>query len=314
MLRPPDQEQDVMPLDKEQQEWLAFVEGFGRAYGFGLQLTARRPYPEPPLFQGWEGIRPLVLICAPHPDDEMLTGSLALRLHRQGASVLVLALTLGSDPARKAARRDELAAACRAAGFAWRLVTEPLAFPVLRPGLEQQTARWQEMRDELERHFASDMPALVIAPHALDGHPAHRAAHRLVAQALERHSRLRQCQVLLAETEYWQPMTGANLLLGVKPEELAVLLAALAYHRGEMERHLLHLRQPARMMDNVRRGAGMLGGSEDKPCDFLFGEIYRLSWLDRGRLVPLPHSKILLPGERVELSDLTTLFQNRAAS
>jgi N-acetylglucosamine malate deacetylase 1 len=293
-----------MFLNAAGKSWLDFVEGFANLYKVGLEIAGQDATVQELSVKASSESAPRVIICSPHPDDEMLSGALALRLRRHGALVLVLALSLGSNPARKTARREELAAACRKAGFAWRLAVEPLAFPVLRPELEQQPTLWRRMLAELDHHFERERPALVLAPHALDGHPAHRAAHRLVSQALRRHSRSRRCKVLLAETEYWHPMQEANLLLGVESEELALLLGALACHRGEIARHPYHLRQPARMMDNVRRGSEMLSGFGENTSPFLFGELYRLSKVVGGRLFPLPGKKVFMPGEKIEPADL----------
>jgi len=58
---------------------------------------------------------PRVLIFSPHPDDECITGGLALRLLREAKwNVVNVAVTLGSDRVRQAARRRELQNACAA--------------------------------------------------------------------------------------------------------------------------------------------------------------------------------------------------------
>ena len=67
---------------------------------------------------------PKVLIFSPHPDDECITGGLALRLLREAKwNVINVAVTLGSNRARRAARRRELQS-LRVARFlascAWR--------------------------------------------------------------------------------------------------------------------------------------------------------------------------------------------------
>ena len=79
-----------------------------------------------------------VVICSPHPDDEILFGLLPLRLLKESnASVTNLALTMGSDPARKETRRAELAAACRFLGFNLLLSREPLGFQNVTPQFSQ---------------------------------------------------------------------------------------------------------------------------------------------------------------------------------
>src|ERR1039457_1018645 len=61
---------------------------------------------------------PIVLIFSPHPDDECITGGLALRLLREArGNVINVAVTLGSNRTRQAARRRELQNGCAALGF-----------------------------------------------------------------------------------------------------------------------------------------------------------------------------------------------------
>jgi LmbE family N-acetylglucosaminyl deacetylase len=291
--------------------WLAFVRGFVDAYAAGREISlsqeAKGPLPTvaPPDRSG-----PRVVICAPHPDDEMLSGALPLRLQREaGCSVLVLALTLGSDPARKAARKEELAAACRLAGFEWRLAVEPLGLAALRPELERDPAAWRHLLGTIWNHLRGEAPALVLVPHALDGHPAHVAAHRLVMQALAHSTRENKGEVLVAETEYWRSLAAPNLLLGVAPEDLALLVAALALHRGEVARRPYHLLQPPRMMDNIRRGSELLAGFGHPPAELVFGELYRLGKMKAGEMVS-PGRPAVLPAESaIDLARLEALFR-----
>jgi hypothetical protein len=63
---------------------------------------------------------------------------------------------------------------------------------------------------------------------------------------------------------------------------------------GEVQRNPYHLLLPAWMMDNVRRGAELVGGQGQAAPDFTFATLYRLRrWrrgaleevLDRGRVL-----------------------------
>lgn len=60
------------------------------------------------------------LIFAPHPDDEAMSGGLALRLMREcGFAVKDVAVTLGSNKARRPGRRAELKECCKR--LSWEL-------------------------------------------------------------------------------------------------------------------------------------------------------------------------------------------------
>src|SRR5262245_47476516 len=61
---------------------------------------------------------PRVLIFAPHPDDEVIIGGLALRLRRElNWRVINVAVTQGSNRARRTARWNELQQCCDHIGF-----------------------------------------------------------------------------------------------------------------------------------------------------------------------------------------------------
>jgi hypothetical protein len=58
--------------------------------------------------------------------------------------------------------------------------------------------------------------------------------------------------------------------------DLADLLAALSFHVEEVKRNPYHLRLPAWMQDNVRRGAELVGGQGGAAPDFAFATLYRV--------------------------------------
>ena len=286
-------------------EWLSYVESFSRPYQEKSGVT-RISCPDPfdPV-SGKSGGR--LVICSPHPDDEILTGTLPLRLLQEdGVAVTNMVMTLGSDPARKEARLAELTAACRLVGFDLTLVEEPLAFERLSP--ENEDEQWRDRVDLLVDHFAALQPDYVQIPHALDAHPTHKAVHWLVFKALQLYTRKYDCSVLLLESEYWSSLTRPNLLVGISNEDLALLICALIRHQGEIARNSYHLSLPGRMMDAVRRGSELLDGYGSGNSDMIFAELYTLSrmrggeqvWPKRGGCVPV--------FQRVKLSFLKTLF------
>jgi LmbE family N-acetylglucosaminyl deacetylase len=263
---------------------LDYVTRFHELYEIG------RAWPSPPESPG--GFLPLplqqgrhdILICSPHPDDEALCGGLPLRLMDNDCRVLNLALTLGSDPDRKEQRQRELAASCRMLGFDCLLIQEPLGFNKLAsPQQEGEALEWRQQRDVLIDHFIREMPSLILFPHAGDGHPAHIKVHHLALSAARRYTEMKRCTVMIAETEFWQPMAQPNLVLGLAPDIVARLMASLICHRSQMVRNPLHLRLPARLMDNVRRGSEIMNYGGDAPT-FAFAELYRIMTLNCGAL------------------------------
>lgn len=267
--------------------WLPLVEAFIKAYDLGQGLsgggrrTAAREEERAVSPPDNGGKRPTLLLCSPHPDDEVLTGALPLRLLReQGARVINLAMTLGTDPSRQSARWQELAGACAVVGFECQRFFAP-------PGFELKAGAggkgWSAAVKGLVELFEGLHPNLVFFPHGQDHHPAHVETHRLVCAALAMFTARQTLSVKAVETEYWRPMAAPNLLVGVSAEDLARLLAAVVCHRGEIARNPYHLTCPARLMDCVRRGAEMVRSPTPARPDFIFADLYRLSVWRHGR-------------------------------
>jgi len=239
---------------------------------------------------------PRVLILAPHPDDECITGALALRLHRElGFRVAAVAVTLGSRVDRQTARLEEMHQACHFLGFE--------VIPAWAHGLDGQTAIHPRTRDEhpeawaeaaaaLGRIIAYHRPAVLVLPHDQDFHATHIGTHLLGLDALGTLGPAFRCQV--AETEFWQPMATPNLMLGCSPSDLADLVAALSFHAGEVRRNPYHLSLPAWMADNVRRGSELVGGQGAGAGPDPFATLYRLGTWAQGRLAQRPGNSRLV--------------------
>jgi hypothetical protein len=76
-------------------------------------------------------------------------------------------------------------------------------------------------------------------------------------------------------------MDTPNLMVESSAQDVSDLLAALSFHVGEVRRNPYHLRLPAWLIDNVRRGAELVGGQGGAAPDFLFATLYRLRrWRD----------------------------------
>lgn len=213
-------------------------------------------------------------ILAPHPDDECIWGAPALYFARAGkCRVEALALTLGSNPQRQAARWREMQAACRVLGFhAHRLTPTGLAPLSLRERNTNPRA-WNVKVARLAAWLKKMQPDALVFSHAQDVHPTHEASHWLVQDALQKLPAT--FQALLIESEFWQPMRHPNWLLAVDEKDLRLLVRALSRHKGEVARNAYHERLPAWMVDNVRRGAELLRGMGSGAPPMWYGVLLR---------------------------------------
>jgi hypothetical protein len=91
-------------------------------------------------------------------------------------------------------------------------------------------------------------------------------------------------ECLAVETEFWAPMASPNLMVESNIDDVADLVAALSLHAGEVRRNPYHLRMPAWLQDNVRRGTELIGGHGSAAPDFNFATLYRLCRWENGRL------------------------------
>ena len=225
---------------------------------------------------------PRALLFSPHPDDESITGGLALRLWREcGWKVVNVAVTLGSKPERRAERLEELKGACGFLGF--ELLT------VASGGLEEVSAstrannppRWSSSVATIAGVLRRQQPRAIFFPHEQDWNRAHIGAHWLVMDALAQAEGL---SCYLVETEFWGQMASPNLLVEYSAGDVADLVAAVSFHAGEVKRNPYHLRLPAWLHDNVRRGAELAGGQGQPAPDFVFGQLFRLRRWRAGRM------------------------------
>jgi len=204
-------------------------------------------------------MRKSVLILAPHPDDESITGLLPLRLREEcGFQVRVIPITLGSCVARQTARKQEMKAACAQLDFSVHSLKEPM-------GYAAQTR-------ELSVCFEQFAPTVIVMPHLKDGHPTHQAVHRLGVAAMDRSKRRR---FHVVETEYWHPLARPNLMVAADEAQLKQLCCALTCHAGEVARNDYATRLPAWMIDNVRRGTELTGGAGATAPAIEYATLYR---------------------------------------
>jgi len=222
-----------------------------------------------------------VLMLSPHPDDEMLIGALPLRFMRQcGIRVVNVSLTLGSKRERQAERLEELKAACAYIGFETRTIGTRGLEGINPEAKEDNPIRWDAAVDEVASIITDLNPAAIFYPHALDANRTHIGVHRLVAEALPLAAHPCQC----FQTEFWAPMGKPNLAVESTAEDLANLITALSKHCGEIARNPYHLRLPMWMMDNVRRGAELVGSQGGVVPAFDFATLYKRSFWNGTRM------------------------------
>jgi LmbE family N-acetylglucosaminyl deacetylase len=245
---------------------------------------------------------PKVLIFSPHPDDEVIIGGLSLRLLReQKLNVINVAVTLGSLAGRQAERWQELKNCCAYVGFGL-VATRERGLEGINPmGREEQPKRWSAAVETIVDILTRQRPSIVFLPHVDDWNKTHVGTHYLVLEAMGRCSGL---TCLVVETEFWGAMDAPNLMVESSSVDVADLVAALSLHVGEVARNAYHLRLPAWMMDNVRRGAELVGGQGGQAPRFAFATLYRLRrWTD-GRL-----HEVLERGQALSSQDdLSKLF------
>jgi LmbE family N-acetylglucosaminyl deacetylase len=297
------------------QRWRRFVDANIRAMkgGKGIRLGPSAPPLEAPAVKAGKGVPLKVVVCSPHPDDEALIGALALRLRREcGATVTNIAITLGSNASARARRRRELKSACAVLGFDLVVANPPGGFEHVHPDTRQnQPAEWAAKVRVLSAALELERPDAVFSPHAEDFNTTHIGTHYLVEDALGEYlERTGRGPLPLFETEFWHPNSRPNLMVGVSPDDEAILIMATAEHGGEVRRNPYHLRHPGRMIDNVRRGAEVVGGQGGPAPDFPFAELYRVVFMaGRNLVAPRPGGRVLGPTEKIDWQDLIASFR-----
>jgi LmbE family N-acetylglucosaminyl deacetylase len=292
------------------QLWLSFVRNVegalaaGNAVGTGPSFLPMIP----PEVEPTIGSPKKVVICSPHPDDEALVGALPLRLRLEtGAEVVNCAITLGSNNDERPRRIAEVEASCSVLGFRLIVPNRPHGLDNVRPETRNSdTLGWADNVRILAEIFDQERPEIVFVPHAGDFHPAHIGAYYLALESLRTHLHKQgRGPVMLIETEYWHELSEPNLMVGITAEIEAILVMATAEHGGEVTRNPYHLRHPARLIDNARRGAEVVGKPGGPGCVFQFAELYRVSFVKEGQIVPARKNGLILePAERIDMTRL----------
>ena len=260
--------------------YLHFVSEFDRVYQEGKDLPLGH-LPPPSAAHAANGDK-TALIFSPHPDDECIVGGLPLRLQREGRMKVVnVAVTQGSNKARQAERWEELTGACAWLSFALEATGPSGLEKVNLHTRAQAPGVWGASVKTLAGLLANYQPAVIFFPHEADANSTHVGTHHLVMDALKTMSPEFHCHAV--ETEFWGQMSHPNLMVESSLNDVADLLAALSCHAGELSRNPYHLRLPAWLQDNVRRGAELVGGQGGAAPDYLFATLYRVrEWCQNG--------------------------------
>jgi LmbE family N-acetylglucosaminyl deacetylase len=196
---------------------------------------------------------------------------------------------------RREGRWKELTNACSILGFDL-LLPEAGGFSPLTPDERKQNpGHWQQMRRCLTDILARYKPEAVFLPHVGDGHVAHQGAHWLGMDALAAQKEDFTCHIV--QMEFWQPNEEPNCMVGVNDADAAILLNALCCHVGEVSRNPYHLRFPAYLADNVRRGSERVAGKGSPGAPMDFAMLYRIDRWKNGRVESAASNRIIGPGE-----------------
>lgn len=254
------------PYRKFVSDWAQVVQ-----QGKGLPLGGFAMPEKPNLPPG----APKALIFAPHPDDEVIIGGLPLRLLRElKTNVINVAVTQGSNKARQQERWKELSACCNYIGFGLVATKENGLGGINLRTRTELPKEWHISVERVVAILSAHRPRVLFYPHVRDWNSSHIGTHHLVVDALAKIGRDFSC--LAVETEFWGAMDNPNLMVESSEGDVADLIAALSFHAGEVRRNPYHLRMPAWLMDNVRRGGELVGGQGGAAPDFAFATLYRL--------------------------------------
>jgi len=257
----------------------ALVKGYAELVGATLSPAALQ---NPPQHTISTAERPKLMLFSPHPDDECIVGGLALRLLRQSHwQIYNVAVTLGSRQSRRTERWQELQNACAFLDFSLLAVKKEGLDNINPEFRSSDPTAWSAAVERITGILHSQQPQVIGIPHAGDWNRTHIGTHYLVLDAL---ATLVDFSCFVLETEFWGGMAAPNLMVEMSNDDLADLVYGLSLHTGEVARNPYHLRLPAWMIDNVRRGAEVVCGQGASAPDFTFATLYRLRYWHEGRL------------------------------
>jgi LmbE family N-acetylglucosaminyl deacetylase len=213
-----------------------------------------------------------VLIISPHPDDEAIQSSLALRLQSENKCELInVCVTLGSKKNRQQSRSLELKKSCKELNIQNYVLTK------------------DKQVHQLASLIIQYKPVAIICPHSHDSHPTHVKTNQLLQKTLK--VLPKNYSTTIFWSEFWGAIAKPNLLIEISPKIVRKMMKALECHKGEIIRNPYHLRLPAWMMDNVRRGSEIVAGTGNTSAQFLFGTIYMAQNYKQNKLTDIKLKK-----------------------
>ncbi len=262
--------------------YLSYVQSIadGVSEAKSIAVSGARPHEEKPQ---------KALLFSPHPDDECIVGLLPLRLQQElDYQIINIPMTFGSKESRRAERLTELEKACAYLGWGNHRAC---------PDLENLTA------EDVVTVLTQYQPSIIFCPHDSDWNSRHIEVHHTVMEALQQMPADFSC--VLAETEFWGAMDDPNAHVEASIDHVADLVAATSLHTEEVARNPYHLRLPAWMQDNVRRGAELVGGQGQLAPDFTFSTLYRIRRWKEGEICDIFVDGQKFPADGKSLKILT---------
>ncbi len=190
-----------------------------------------------------------LLVVAPHPDDEVFgCGGLIYRVKREGGSVHVLFLTVGTtkDFSKKGASSldERLKEIDRVVKFL-QIDSYHVAFPGNEYHLQLDHVPQKELINEIERgtvSLESLKPTILAFPSSFDYNQDHRAANEACISATRPvNGTFKHIPRLLLEYEFpyagWSPLQGSapNFFVSLDKPALNAKLKALKLYKSQMK-------------------------------------------------------------------------------
>ena len=191
-------------------------------------------------------------------------------------------------------RLIELKKACEWLGFERQEICDGGLSDLSPKARNEKAADWSQKVSLLTEIFKKWSPSAIFFPNSNDWNQTHLGVHLITLDSV---TEMNEFFPFLIETEYWGQMPNPNLLAESSTKEVSDLIGALSHHKGELLRNPFHIRLPAWMQDNVRRGAEVVGGQGAEAPNFNFATLYRVNRWNGKRMVAAWEGGKMLPSK-----------------